>query len=67
MSPIWIGQFIFSWAEMANDIGDKKIKRVNFPNSTFQAFFSLSLSLWETAEARYLLSPEDISQGHLTR
>ena len=45
MSPIWIGQFIFSWAEMANDIGDKKIKRVNFPNSTFQAFFSLSLSL----------------------
>ena len=39
MSPIWIDKFIFSWAEMANYVGDKKIKGVNFPNSTFQAFF----------------------------
>lgn len=39
MSTIWIDKFIFSWAEMVNDDGDKKIKRVNFSNSTFQAFF----------------------------
>lgn len=39
MSPIWIDKFIFSWAEMANYVGDKKIKGLNFSNSTFQAFF----------------------------
>ena len=39
MSPIWIDKSIFSWAEMVNGDGDKKIKRVNFSNSTSQAFF----------------------------
>lgn len=31
MSPIWIDKFTSSWAEMTNDVVEKKIKRINVP------------------------------------